>query len=126
RSSRCSHTAPARRSPSAACQWRSAGRSRPFLWRLAGDDIAPASVMRRAPTPTSERSAERCDARGATSHAIILIYRKPKHLRSLPNRFQPVKERIVRLNGLLNRNVVGIFETNGLQKLASNVLHGLC
>ena len=27
----------------------SAGRSRPFLLRLAGDDIAPAGVMRRAP-----------------------------------------------------------------------------
>jgi hypothetical protein len=28
--------------------------------------ILARSVMRRAPTPTSERSAGRCDARGAT------------------------------------------------------------
>src|SRR6516165_11732981 len=47
-------------------------------------------------------------------------------LRSLTNRFQPVNERIVRLDGNCNRNVVGLFEANGLQKLASNVLHGLC
>src|SRR5262245_10276558 len=78
RSSRGSHTAPARRSPSAACRWRSAGRSRPFLWRLAGNDIAPASVMRRAPGDS--------DVTRPLRLSIILIYRKS--LRCITNRLQ--------------------------------------
>jgi len=46
-------------------------------------------------------------------HSIILIYRKP--LSSIAYRLQIINETIIRLNRSLYRNIVGLFEANGLQ-----------
>src|SRR5262245_11404888 len=72
--------------------------------------------MRRAPkTPTSERSAGRCDARGAT---VSLNRPERRLLRSLVNRLQCVNKLIVCLDRRLNRNVVGLFEAATLTAAA--------
>src|SRR5262245_33076971 len=55
-------------------------------------------------------------------HSIILIYGKP--LSSIAYRLQPINKCIVRFYRCLNRNIIGLFEANGLQQFPTNVLHG--
>ena len=81
---------------------------------LAGDDIAPASVRRRAPK-TQHPSDRQGDVmpEAPPPHSIILL--KRTLLRALMNRLQIVNELIIERYRGLNRKVIRLFEADGLQ-----------
>src|SRR5262249_22508682 len=54
---------------------------------------------------------------------IILIYHKP--LSCITNRLQPINKRIVRFDCSLDRSLVRLFQAHRLQKLSSDISHGL-
>src|SRR5262245_55053908 len=56
-------------------------------------------------------------------HSIMLIYRNP--LSSIAYRLQPINKCIVRFYRCLDRNVIRLFEADGLQQFAPDVSHGL-
>src|SRR5262249_35438718 len=114
RTAKCPNSPSTTGSDPEACTGRSTSRRSAVFQRLAGDDIAPASVMRRAPSDS--------DVTRPLRLSIILIYRKP--LSRLTYRVQLRNKCFVGPVGSANGALSGFFEAASLQWLAPVLIHG--